>query len=112
MPTATIGRIVHYVIKSGACRPAQVLAAWDQESGKPLLNLVVTLDGMNDRDEEPAHTHRLRAEDGQSATFGGPPALQVHRTSVAHADPFEPDAAVQPRLVPETWHWPEGMDQA
>jgi hypothetical protein len=75
--TPTIGRIVHYVTKSGQNRPAQVV-----REGEPggRCNLVVTFDGDNDNDEPGK---------GHGSIHGWLP-------SVAY------DAAGAPR----TWHWP------
>lgn len=55
-----VGRIVHFVIPSGKCRPGLVVEAWEN-SGKPgYCNLVVFPDGSNDSkygiDD---HTHRM-----------------------------------------------------
>ncbi len=106
MPEASIGRLVHYVHEHG-CRPAQIVAVFDQGSGPPLLNLVVTLDGRNDG--ALGHDHRIPGEQPSGAhlrTGDGPILLHDWQTSVPHAEPFT-DPDVVPQLVPATWHWPE-----
>ena len=95
MPEATVGRIVRYVGEgSGRPHPAQIVDVHDQPSGPPLLNLVVTLDGSNDR-----------AEGGERTL------LHVWRTSIPHAEPFKDgtDGGLGTPFVPNTWHWPEGV---
>ena len=87
MSTTSIGRIVHFAHEHG-CRPAQILSVFDQGSGPPLLNLVVTLDGYNDTKSHDAPLH-------------------AWETSIPHADVFADDAGIHPQRVPDTWHWPE-----
>ena len=95
MPEASIGRIVRYVGEgTGKPHPAQIVGVHDQESGHPLLNLVVTLDGSND-----------------FADGGADNKLHVWRTSIAHAEPLK-DGILGPfgtPYAPASWHWPDGV---
>lgn len=43
-----IGQLVHYVMPNGKHRPAFVVEKWDK---KGLVNLMVVLDGLNDKDQ-------------------------------------------------------------
>lgn len=89
MPEVSIGRIVHYQGNDGKPHPAQIVAVFPQaEKTVPLLNLIVTLDGLNDREE------------------GGTPSnYHVWRTSIPHASSVGAPAT----YPPNTWHWPPGM---
>ncbi len=93
MPEPGIGRIVHYVLREGRSegqsRPAQIVAVFPQSAGPALLNLVVTLDGMNDHED----------------WGGSDTSLHEWRTSIAHAEPV----GSPPTYPPGTWHWPPGV---
>lgn len=75
MSVLTKGRRVHYAFK-GECYIADVVKVWTP----PLANLVLTLDGMNDR-----------------VVGGDLNVFQVWKTSIDH-DEEKSD---------RTWHWPE-----
>lgn len=101
-----IGRILHFVIPSGKCRPAIVVEDWP-EAGKPgYCNLVVFPDGSNDgKYGVDDHTHQyvmgepmIGGKSMRSATDkANLPLMTGWETSVL------PNHAV--RAV-RTWHWP------
>ncbi len=118
MPEPSIGRIVHYVLESGPSkgqsRGAQITSVFPQNAAPPLLNLVVTLDGLNDtKATEDPHTHRyVGPRDDESeevrgpwVTWGGPGTLHRWVTSIPHAEAV----GSPPAFTPGTWHWPAGM---
>lgn len=100
-----VGRVLHFVIPSGRCRPAIVVEDW-QNNGQPgLCNLVVFPDGSNDgKYGADDHTHqydsgepRIGGKSFRSATDkANLPLLTGWETSV------HPNHAV--RAV-RTWHW-------
>lgn len=83
VPQMTIGRTVHYVMPGGEHRPAMVVQVWDDPGSYPLgvCNLVVFLDGTNDR----------------QVPYGTSGDLVMWATSVYYND----------TKTPYTWHWPE-----
>lgn len=116
MPDAAIGRIVQYVLAEGRSRgesrPAQILSIFTQSAAPPLLNLVVTLDGLNDGIPfEGSHQHLQRRAEGEAEeqvmTMGvqGGTALHIWRTSIPHAEAV----GSPPTFPPGTWHWPSGV---
>ncbi len=109
MPEASIGRIVHFVLSEGPSkgesRPAQIVAVFPQSEGPPLVNVVVTLDGLNDgfaSSDEYRHSHR---EDGSPGYRAALSILHSWQTSVAHAEAV----GSPPTYPPHTWHWPPGV---
>jgi hypothetical protein len=75
----TLGRIVHYVMESGAVRPAIVVATF----GDQAVNLRVFTDGSNDA--------------GSLPDRGGEPVPEtLWESSVPYSD----------EAMPKTWHWP------
>jgi len=80
----TEGRIVHYVMPDGEHRPAIIVKAWDKEQSghDACANLVVFLDGTNDR---------------EVANVSDDPQLTEWQTCKACSESMEPG----------TWHWPE-----
>lgn len=80
MSTVTKGRRVHF-FKNGKCYVADIVQVWSP----PVVNLVVTLDGTNDR------IITLENEKG---------ALHVWRTSI------EQDESKDETKY-SSWHWPE-----
>lgn len=116
MPEPAIGRIVHYVLEDGPAkghsRPGQITSVFPQPEGPALLNLVVTLDGVNDRmpfGEPHQHMQRRHADETEDEMMTHGPeggyALHVWRTSVTHAE----EVGTPPTYVPGTWHWPPGV---
>lgn len=111
MPEVGMGRIVHYVLEEGPSkgesRPAQIVQVFAQREGPPLLNLVVTLDGFNDRlYEGDGHAHEQRDTLMTKPDDSGRYSLHVWRTSVTHAEAV----GTPPTFVPGTWHWPQGVN--
>lgn len=106
----SVGRILHFVIPSGKCRPAITVEDW-QGNGQPgLCNLVVFPDGSNDgKYGVDDHTHQTTGSksidprifgDGVIAERTGSanlPLLVGWETSV------HPNHAVK---AIRTWHWP------
>ncbi len=105
MPDASIGRIVHYVVgagrSEGKSRGAQIVAVFPQPDGAPpLLNLVVTLDGVND-----FTTVQKDANAPYTRVPTDPFILHEWQTSIAHATAVGSPAT----YPPHTWHWPSGV---
>ena len=85
MSTLTKGRRVHYFYQ-GQCYIADVVQTWSATTA----NLVLTLDGSNDR-----------------VLGGTAEKFQVWKTSVPHSDVINDEGMHQDD---STWHWPERTD--
>lgn len=98
------GRIVHFVIPLGKCRPAIVTEDW-KESGKPgYCNLVVFPDGSNDgKYGIDDHIHRFT---NTPVPIEGLPTERTDRANLPLLTGWEtsvhPNHAI--RAV-RTWHW-------
>lgn len=94
MDGLTEGRFVHYVMADGQHRPAQVVRVWGTDG---VVNLVVTLDGSNDRGSTPyplAKDVKADPHEGQQHQVD---PLHWWATSVRYSEAAEPG----------TWHWIE-----
>jgi hypothetical protein len=96
----TEGRIVHYVMPDGSCRPAIIVRVW-QDLQKELpgySNLCVFRDGSNDDAIVCQRTNltvpHCGCDEGHSQPAGWP--LSFWATSVVFAD----------KRKHHTWHWP------
>ena len=112
MDSPRIGRIVHYVLANGEHRPATIVRVWPGEFGndevKDGVNLLVFLDGMNDRDatspQKPSD-----AKPGDPVDMSGTVTYEecisrvAWRTSVRYGS-VTPDGT---GMLPGFWHWPE-----
>jgi hypothetical protein len=87
---ASIGRLVHFTLPDGQCRPAIVIRLWGPDQGYPQgpVNLQVFIDGSNDNRQHEGQFLVPEAASGVAA---------IWRTSVHEADGPEPGC----------WHWPE-----
>lgn len=92
----TLGRVVHYVLRegrsAGKSRPAFIVEPWaesqDDPAWKGKVNLVVFLDGANDRG---AHGEAWVEEGGSPAVY-----TQMWVGSAEHDEAG----------APGTWRWP------
>ncbi len=91
--TATVGRIVHFVLGSGDVRPAVVVRVWPGS-----LNLRVFLDGTNDTELRGGLTALDVRSDAGVAPICTPDGWA---TSVEYREPVE-----GAKLEPGTWFWP------
>jgi len=98
----TIGRIVHYILKTGEHRPAIIVRVWPGEYGndevKDGINVQILLDGGNDKAAlRPPAGQEIRGVMGrvteQECATGS-----AWRTSVRYDGTG---------LMSGSWHWPE-----
>jgi len=88
IPKPTIGRIVHYTLKSGHVRPAIVVGVWPDND---LLQLQVFVDGAND---------------GESRHSGGDSGIGLAEGKIGIAWRTSVHASKTGEPEPGCWHWP------
>jgi len=101
MQSASIGRIVHFVLPNGEHRPAIVVRVWPEEfpnnpDDHTGLNLQVFLDGTNDNEAYAGLPLPAKID-----TLHG----TMWYTSAQYA--MTPDGT---GIQPGTWHWPERVE--
>jgi len=95
MKGVTEGRIVHFVLQSGDHRPAIIVNAWGNQGGDSgMVNMVVFLDGTNDRKSIRPAAGVLEFSSGELDR------CTAWKTSIHYSDGKEPN----------TWHWPENAN--
>lgn len=105
---AQIGRVLHYILENGKCRPALVLEDW---GGTGTVNLIVFPDGSNDGKEAiDNHQHNYEAPGLLAPTIGGPHVPNTARSGPANAPlvgiwktSVKPEHKVKKS---GSWHWP------